>query len=64
MEELLDEMKVLFDRLQSEVPPIAVENLPDILGEILSLIGWGKEGTTETPTKSDQTGASNWAWKR
>ena len=26
MEELLDEMRVLFDGLQSEVPPIAVEN--------------------------------------
>ena len=30
MEELLDEMRVLFDGLQPEVPPIAAENLPDI----------------------------------
>ena len=34
MEELLDKMRVLFDGLQPEVPPIAVENLPDILEEI------------------------------
>ena len=39
MEELLDEMRVLFDRLQPEVPPIAAENLPDISGEIPSLTG-------------------------
>ena len=58
MEELLDEMRILFDGLQSEVPPVAAENLPDILGEILSLIGWGKEGTIETPMKPDQLGAS------
>ena len=32
MEELLDEMRVLFDGLQPEVPPIAAENLPDISG--------------------------------
>ena len=54
MEELLDEMRVLFDELLQEVPPIAAENLPDILGEIPSLTGWGKDGTIETPTKTDQ----------
>ena len=58
MEELLDEMRVLFDGLQPEVPPIAVENLPDISGDIPSLTGWGKEATTETPTKPDQPGPS------
>ena len=58
MEELLDEMRLLFDRLQPEVPPVAAANLPDISEEIPSLIGWGKEGTMETPTKSDQQGAS------
>ena len=58
MEELLDEMRVLFDGLLPEVPPIAAENLPDISGEILSLTGWGKDGTTETPTKPDQPGPS------
>ena len=58
MEELLDEMRVFFNGLQLEVPPVAAENLPDISGEIPSLTGWGKEGTTETPTKSDQPGAS------
>ena len=58
MEELLDEMRMLFDGLQLEVPPVAPENLPDISGEIPSLTGWGKEGTTETPTKPDQPGAS------
>ena len=57
MEELLDEMRMLFDGLQPEVPLVAVENLPDISGEIPSLMGWGKEGTTETPTKPDQLGA-------
>ena len=58
MEELLDEMRILFDGLQPDVPPIAAENLLDISGEIPSLTGWGKEGTTETPTKPDQLGAS------
>ena len=58
MEELLDEMRVFFDGLQPEVPPIAAENLPNISGEIPSLTGWGKEATTETPTKPDQLGAS------
>ena len=54
MEELLDEMRILFDGLQPEVPLVTAENLPDISGEIPSLTGWGKEGTTETPTKPDQ----------
>ena len=58
MEELLDEMRVLFDGLLPEVPPIAAKNLPDISGEIPSLTGWGKDGTTETPTKPDQPGPS------
>ena len=58
MEELLDEMRILFDGLQPEVPPVTAENLLDISGEIPSLTGWGKEGTTETPTKPDQPGPS------
>ena len=58
MEELLDEMRVLFDGLQPEVPPIAAENLPGISGEIPSLTGFEKEATTKTPTKPDQPGAS------
>ena len=58
MEELLDEMRVLFDGLLPEVPPVAAENLPDISGEISSLTGWGKDGTTETPMKSNQPGPS------
>ena len=58
MEELLDEMRILFDGLQPEVPPVTTENLPDISGEIPSLTGWGKEGTTETPTKPNQPGPS------
>ena len=57
MEELLDEMRVLFDGLLPEVPPVAAENLPEISGEVSSLIGWGKDGTTETPTKPDQPGS-------
>ena len=58
MEELLDEIRVLFDGLQPKVPPVPAENLPDISGEIPNLIGWGKEGTTETPMKPDNLGAS------
>ena len=58
MKELLDKMRVLFDGLLPEVPPVAAENLPDISGEIPSLTGWGKDGTTETPTKPDQPGPS------
>ena len=63
MEELLDEMRILLDELQLEVPPIAAEILPDISGEIFNLTGWGKEGTTETPTKPDQPGASEPTWE-
>ena len=58
MEELLDEMRILFDGLQTEVSPVMAENLPEISGEIPSLTGWGKDGTTETPTKPDQSGPS------
>ena len=58
MEEFLDEMRVMFDGLLPEVPPVAAQNLPDISGEIPSLIGWGKEAATETPTKPDQPGSS------
>ena len=58
MEELLDEMRILFNGLQPEVPRVTAENLLDILGEIPSLTSWGKEGTTETPTKPDQLGPS------
>ena len=58
MEELLDKMRVLFDGLLPEVPPVAAENLQDISGEILSLTRWGKDGTTETPTKPDQPRSS------
>ena len=56
MEELLDEMRILFDGLQPEVPPVTAENLPDISGEIPSLTGWGNEGMTKTPTKPEQPG--------
>ena len=58
MEELLDEMRILFDGLQPEVPPVMAENLPEISEEIPSLTGWRKDGTTETPTKPDQLGPS------
>ena len=59
MEELLDEMKVLFDGLTPEVPPVATENLPDISKKVFSLTGWGREtATTKTSTKSDQQGPS------
>ena len=58
MEELLDEMRILFDGLQSEVPPVMAENLPEISEEIPSLTGWGKDGTIEIPTKPDQPGPS------
>ena len=58
MEELLDEMRILFDGLQPKVPPVTAENLPDISNEIPSLTSWGKEGTTKTPTKPDQPGPS------
>ena len=58
MEELLDEMRVLFDGLLLEVPPLAAENLLDISGEIPSLTSWGKDAATKTPTKPDQPGPS------
>ena len=58
MEELLEQMRVLFDGLQPEVPPIAAENLSDISGEIPSLTGWEKEATTESLTKPNQPEAS------
>ena len=58
MEELLDEMRVLFNGLLPKVPPVAAENLPEISGEVPSLTGWGKDGTTGTPTKPDQLGPS------
>ena len=55
MEELLDEMRVLFDRLTPEVLLVAAENLPDISREIPSPTGWECEtAPTETPTKPDQ----------
>ena len=41
MEELLDEMRVLYDGLQLEVPLVAAENLPNISEEIPSLTGRG-----------------------
>ena len=59
MEELLDEMRVLFDGLTPKVPPVAAENLLDISGEIPSLTRWGhKIALMETPTKPDQRGPS------
>ena len=63
MEELLDEMRVMFDGLQPEVPLVAAENLLDISGEIPSLTGWGREtAPTETPKKPDQLGPSDVNW--
>ena len=59
MEEFLDEMRVLFNGLQPEVPLVVAENLLDILGEIPSLTGWRREtAPTETQTKPDQSGPS------
>ena len=55
MEEVLNEMRVLFEGLQPEVIPVAAENLPDILGEIPSLTGWGRETTPmEMPTREEE----------
>ena len=56
MEELLDNMRSLFDGLglegNLEVP---LENVLDISGDIPSLTGWEKEAApTETSTKPDQ----------
>ena len=57
--EKMEEMKVLFNGLIPEVPPVAAENLRDILGEIPSLTSWGCDTTPiETPTKLDQQGPS------
>ena len=60
MEELLDEMRVLFDGLQPEAPlVVALENLRDLSGEIPSRTGWGQEtAPTEMPMKLDQPGPS------
>ena len=59
MEELLDEMRVLFKGLQPEVLPVAAENLSNISGEIPSLTGWRRETVPmETPMKPDQLGPS------
>ena len=57
MEELLDDMRSLFDRLGVEgYPEVSLENVPDISGNIPSLTGWGKEvALTETSTKPDQS---------
>ena len=56
MEELLDNMKSLFDGLGVEGhPEVPLENVPDISGNIPSLIGWRKEAVlTETTTKPDK----------
>ena len=56
IEELLDNMRGLFDGLQPEAPPrVTLGNLSDISSEIPSLTGWGRDATlTKTPTKLDQ----------
>ena len=56
MEELLNNMRSLFDGLAPKSnPAIPQENVPDISEDIPSLIGWGKEhAPSETPTKPDQ----------
>ena len=56
MEELLDEMRVLFDGLLPEVPPVAAENLPEISGEVLSLTGWGEGRDNRDPHETGSTG--------
>ena len=55
MEELLDDMRSLFDRLAPQGnPEVPLKNVLDISGDILSLSGWGKESAPiETPTKPD-----------
>ena len=58
MEELLNEMRILFDGLLPEVSLVAAENLPDISSEVSSLTGWGKDGMTETPLIPDQPRSS------
>ena len=58
MEELLDNMRSLFDSLAPKNNlAVPLKNVPDILGDIPSLTEWGKESVpTETPTKLDQPG--------
>ena len=58
MEELLDDMRSLFDRLAPEGNlEVPLENVPDISGNIPSLTGWGKESEpTASSTKPDQLG--------
>ena len=57
MEELLDEMRILFDGLQPDVPPIAAENLPDISGEILQLDRLGEGRHYGNSNKTGSTGS-------
>ena len=56
MEEILDNMRSLFDKLGAEGhPEVPLENVPDISSNIPSLTGWGKEAApTKTSTKSNQ----------
>ena len=56
MEELFDDMGSLFDGLGSEANlEVALENVPNISGNISSLTGWREEvAPTETPTKPAQ----------
>ena len=60
MEELLNNMRGLFDGLQPGAPPVVtLENLPNISSEIPSLTGWRQDAAlTKTPTNSDQPGPS------
>ena len=60
IEELLDDMRSLFDGLAPEINlAVPLEIVFDISGDIPSLIGWGKESApTKTPTKPDQLGPS------
>ena len=55
MEELLDDIRSLFDGLAPEISlAVPLEHVPEISGDIPSLTGWGKESApTETPTKPD-----------
>ena len=60
MEELLEDMRSLFDGLALESNPLVpLENVPYISRDIPSLTEWGKESTpTDTSTKPDQPGPS------
>ena len=60
MEELLDDMRSLFDGLAPESNlAVPLENVLDISGDIPSLTGWRKGSMpTETPTKPNQPGPS------